>query len=166
VTKIAEIIRDSGGCIVGRTRLQKIAYLLSVAGLESGFSFAYKHFGPYSEDLAVAARDEQLLGYFEEQEHVASWGGNYSIYTLTSQIPTAPSSARTMFSAIAVGANAIELELAATAVFLAENGYKKPWEETERRKPEKSENGRLEGAKLLLSRLRGVKTPKPLPIPN
>ena len=32
-TKAAAIVRDAGGEIVGRTELQKIAYLLNVTGL-------------------------------------------------------------------------------------------------------------------------------------
>ena len=55
--KVAGIVRDAGSRIVGRTRLQKVAYLLSVTGLEDGLPFVYKHYGPYSEDLATAARD-------------------------------------------------------------------------------------------------------------
>jgi hypothetical protein len=31
--KAAEIVRDAGGRIVGRTKLQKIAYLLELSGL-------------------------------------------------------------------------------------------------------------------------------------
>ncbi len=42
----AEIVRDVGGRIVGRTRLQKIAYLLELAGFGVGFRFEYRHFGP------------------------------------------------------------------------------------------------------------------------
>ena len=49
------IVRDAGGEIVGRTRLQKTAYLLEVTGLGSGVYFAYRHYGPYSEDLALSA---------------------------------------------------------------------------------------------------------------
>ena len=35
--RAAEIVRDAGGHIVGRTRLQKIAYILEAAGLGGGF---------------------------------------------------------------------------------------------------------------------------------
>lgn len=74
--KTAAIVRDAGGRIVGRTRLQKIAYLLSITGLEDGLPFAYKHYGPYSEDLATASRDADLLGLLSETEQQASWGGH------------------------------------------------------------------------------------------
>ena len=42
VDKVAEIIRAAGGEIVGRTRLQKVAYLLELAGLGHGFRFEYR----------------------------------------------------------------------------------------------------------------------------
>ena len=35
--KAAAIVRDAGGRIVGRTKLQKIAYLLELSGLGEGF---------------------------------------------------------------------------------------------------------------------------------
>ena len=60
--KAAEIVRDAGGHIVGRTRLQKIAYLLEITGLGAGFPFRYKHYGPYSEQLADAAETAQIFG--------------------------------------------------------------------------------------------------------
>ena len=50
----AEIVRDAGGQIVGRTKLQKVAYLLEVVGLGDGFHFKYLHFGPFSDDLVDA----------------------------------------------------------------------------------------------------------------
>jgi uncharacterized protein YwgA len=76
----AEIVRDAGGQIVGRTRLQKIAYILEVSGLGGGFPFRYKHYGPYSERLADAAQTARIFGMLTEQETPAAWGGVYSIY--------------------------------------------------------------------------------------
>ena len=35
----AAIIRDAGGYIVGRTKLQKIGFFLEAAGVGSGFMF-------------------------------------------------------------------------------------------------------------------------------
>jgi uncharacterized protein len=80
IEKVADIIRDAGGTIVGRTRLQKIAYLLELAGVGSGFPFEYRHYGPYSEELALATRMAAMVGLVDEQERAASWGGSYSIY--------------------------------------------------------------------------------------
>jgi uncharacterized protein len=163
MTKVAAIVRDAGGQIVGRTRLQKVAYLLSVTGLEDGLPFVYKHYGPYCEDLATAAREANLLGLLSEIEQQAAWGGTYSVYTVADQSNSGVLPARRQLAAEAAAADAVELELAATAVFLAKEGHRDPWAETERRKPEKAENGRLDGAKTLYARLCAIETPISLP---
>ncbi|MEM5491786.1 hypothetical protein [Hoeflea sp. AS16] len=162
--KIAGIISDAGGKIVGRTRLQKIAYLLVVTGMESGLEFKYKHYGPYSEDLASAARLGHLIGDLHEAEHSASWGGSYSIFTTEAFANIAADENRRRFATAAANADAIDLELAATAVFLAKEGFPDPWDETSRRKPEKTENGRIDRARELLRELAQIPTPNPLPV--
>jgi uncharacterized protein len=162
--KVAGIVRDAGGRIVGRTRLQKVAYLLSVTGLEDGLPFAYKHYGPYSEDLATGARDAGLLGLLSETEQQASWGGTYSTYVVGEQPSSSVLPARRRLAAEAATADSIELELAATAVFLAKEGYSDPWIETARRKPEKAENDRIDKAKVLYRRLSAIETPVPWPV--
>lgn len=161
--KVAGIIRDAGGRIVGRTRLQKIAYLLTVAGLEDGLAFAYKHYGPYSEDLANAAVLAGIFGDVREVEHRTGWGGTYSVFTVEGPIASSPSQPRQLLAKMAADADAVELELAATAVFLAIEGYKDPWAETVRRKPEKSEAGKIDRARALFSKLSSVSTPNRLP---
>jgi len=160
--KVAAIVRDAGGCIVGRTRLQKIAYLLCSTGLEEGLSFAYKHYGPYSEELAIAAREASLLGLVSENEQTAAWGGTYSTYKVSEKSGANVDPARSKLTSMAAKANAVELELAATAVFLAKD-YSDPWAETARRKPEKVGDGRLERAKELYCQLANIKAPVPLP---
>lgn len=161
--KVAAIIADSGGEIVGRTRLQKIAYLLSVTGLEDGLAFNYKHYGPYSEELATAARLGNLLGDLKEIERSAAWGGSYSIYTAEQPVDTTADKQRQQFAKCAADSDAVVLELAATAVFLAKEGYEDPWEETARRKPEKADQERLDRAKDLLRELSHIDTPISLP---
>jgi hypothetical protein len=161
--KARGIVSDAGGHVVGRTRLQKIAYLLSAAGLESGLRFVYKHYGPYCEELAGAAREASLLGLLTETEQQASWGGTYSIYSVTEPPDPTVSPARRRLASEAAVADAIELELAATAVFLAKEGHPDPWNETARRKPEKAENGRIEKAKELYRKLSAIETPVRLP---
>ena len=49
---IPSLVVAAGGEIVGKIRLQKVVYLLDQMGLNSGFSYQYFHYGPYSEDLA------------------------------------------------------------------------------------------------------------------
>ena len=165
--KVAAIIRDAGGEIVGRTRLQKTVYLLSVAGLEDGFSFAYKHYGPFSEAVATAARDGHLLGRLKETVKKTAWGGTYSVYqvadALDAGVPHQQAPARRELATAASAASPVELELAATAVFLHREGASDPWAETARRKPEKARDGRLERARSLLGDLRRIETPVPLP---
>jgi uncharacterized protein YwgA len=160
----ADIIRDAGGQIVGRTRLQKMAYLLEITDLGCGFSFEYRHYGPFSEELANAIEEAKFWDLITEEEHIALWGGSYSIYKAAASAPLSGiDPARIELIQNAKDANPIELELAATAAFLkvVENDPD-PWSETKRRKPEKAEKF-LANAQVLYEKLRSVKTPKPLP---
>jgi uncharacterized protein YwgA len=160
--RAAEIIRDAGGTIVGRTRLQKVAFFLEAAGVGFGFPFRYKHFGPYSDLLAAATQHASALRLIRESESAGTWG-LYSTYSLNVQLPLAPNATRAALARIMVNADAIELELAATAAYLALEQFPAPWAETARRKPEKADAGRLERARQLYQRLRQVPTPHPLP---
>ncbi len=159
--RVAQIVLDAGGRVVGRTKLQKIAYFLEATGLGDGFTFEYRHYGPYSEDLTGASRIARMFGVLTEEEHATNWGGFYSIYTV--QGPTSGETARTRIARIAAAADPIELELAATAAFLASEGNNDPWGETARRKPEKASSARLVGAKALYRQLRKITTPRDLP---
>lgn len=162
-TRIAAVVRDAGGQVVGRTKLQKLTYFLVASGLEEDVPFLYKHYGPYCEPVAVAARDARLLGLLNEREELASWGGTYSIYTAEGQPREDVPKSRLQLAQVASDADAIELELAATALFLFSEGHVDAWQETERRKPEKATNGRLGKARALYLRLSAIQTPKPLP---
>jgi hypothetical protein len=164
IKKVADIIHDAGGKVVGRTRLQKLGFLLELSGLGEGFSFEYRHYGPYSEELAAAARDAKLLGLVSEEEYPTSWGGFYSVFKIS--VPSSTNFAegsRFQMAREAVQADPIELELAATEAFLSIEGTPDPWKEVAKRKPEKAGGGRLENAKALYRRLQHIKTPKPLP---
>lgn len=160
---VANIVRDAGGQVVGRTKLQKLTYLLVASGLEAELPFFYKHYGPYSEAIASAAREAHLLGLLKEKEDSTSWGGFYSTYSVDGVAGDDVLPARLDLARIANSADAVELELAATALFLAKEGLDNPWAETERRKPEKAANGRLEKAKLLYLKFVDVASPSPLP---
>ncbi|MGA9866296.1 MAG: hypothetical protein WBQ75_07615 [Acetobacteraceae bacterium] len=150
----ARIIRDAGGELVGRTRLQKVAYLTQLAGFANDFRFEYRHYGPFSEDLARGMEIASAFGDVQEVERQADWGGRYSIYR-TSGSPEPEAQERAGFVQRAKQIGAIELELAATAAFLAQQeGVSDPWAETARRKPEKAAHGRLEGARDAYARLR------------
>ena len=159
---VAAIIRDAGSQLIGGTRLQKIAYLLDVVGYGDGFHFSYRHFGPYSESVADSAMMGTLLGLIAEEKRQAEWGGIYSVYSVDAQPDDGVPTGRRELACQANKSDTVALELAATAVFLSED-YNDPWFETARRKPMKIKSGRLEKAKSLLSELRMIEVPKPLP---
>ncbi len=162
--KAAEIVRDAGGQVVGRTKLQKIGYLLELAGCGDGFYFEYRHYGPYSEDLARAISVANAFDLVEEEERKATWGGMYSIYTASEAVGERVEGPRAELAATAAQFGSIELELAATAAYLsAVEGCEDPWKETARRKPNKIGDGRLEGAKEAYRQLSAIRTPTPLP---
>lgn len=166
----ARIVQDAGGELVGRTRLQKVAFLMQLAGFDDVFSFEYRHYGPYSEELSQAMDIAVLLGPVQEVERVADWGGRYSIYSLQGKIPDSDDdNHRAHFVQQAKRIDAVELELAATAAYLFEvEGVGKiyagnPWAETARRKPTKASQGRLAQAERAYQELRKIKTTRPLP---
>lgn len=168
--KAAAIVRDAGGHLVGRTRLQKVTYLAQLAGFAAEFSFEYHHYGPFSEDLAEAMQIASGLRLVQEEERPTTWGGWYSIYTCPDPLPDLPpQSGRAAFLADATKVSPLELELAATAAYLyAEEGIGRtkpgdPWAETARLKPDKAADGRLDRAKAGYRRLCLQPTPQPLP---
>ena len=116
IQEVTNIIRDAGGRIVGRTRLQKIGYLLSATGLDDSFRFSYKHYGPFSEELATSAKFGALFGNLKERQDQTAWGGTYSTYTISDVEDLDYTSPRYALASVAAAADSIELELAATAV--------------------------------------------------
>jgi uncharacterized protein len=162
--RAAEIVHDAGGRIVGRTRFQKLAYLLELAGFGGGFQFEYRHYGPYSQELADAVRLARAFDLIEESEHPTNWGGWYSVFQTKGTFQPRQDRDRSVFAERAAAIDAVELELAATAAYLASvEGSTDPWRETAERKPEKAADGRLENAKQAYHDLLKLKTPKPLP---
>jgi uncharacterized protein YwgA len=161
----ARLVREAGGQLVGRTRLQKVAYLTQLAGFGTTFPFSYRHYGPYSEELATGMELARAMGFVEEDEKRAEWGGRYSIYRTTDRTPPAVDQDRARFVAEVSKIGAIELELAATAAFLraAEGVQGDPWQATAQLKPDKAAHGRLDRAKQAYHALRKIDTPAALP---
>jgi len=157
---VAELIGYVGD-LVGRTKLQKTAAFLELAGVGPGFSFSYHRFGPYSEELAAAVERAVLLGLIQEEEKTANWGGRYSVFhapKVSDKDPTID-----QIIQICVAANAVALELAATAAFVAAEGDQKAWDRVRELKPEKASDDFLRLAKDLYAQLLQVKTPQDLP---
>ena len=118
--KAAAIVRDAGGQLVGRTRLQKVVYLAQLAGFAEDFPFEYRHYGPYSEELADAMDIAAGLRLVQEEEKESDWGGWYSIYRIepANSLGGPADADRADFVSAAAKVGAIQLELAATAAFL------------------------------------------------
>ena len=153
---VAEVVRDAGGRNVGRTRLQKSVFLLSLAGFEKRFRFGYKHYGPFSETLADAANLAVAFDLVSEQRGESSWGGTYSVYSVKDSVGVDAGTRIRLLQEAAVS-DPILLELAATAGYLfKEEGSKEPWAMTARLKPDKSADGRLERARDLYLHLRAA----------
>lgn len=70
----ARIVQDAGGKVVGRTRMQKITYLAQLAGFPAEFAFEYRHYGPFSEDLATGLETAAALGHLREEVRESDWG--------------------------------------------------------------------------------------------
>jgi uncharacterized protein len=157
---IPALIDAAGGEVVGKIRLQKMVYLLDQIGAQSGFSFDYHHYGPYSEELAEAVDDDVIFGGVEEeQKRRLSDGVSYVVYRSLNHRERAAD----VFSQPVIRA-AIEemnqqsmtvLELAATIHWLAFKEKVLNWrDELIRRKGVKTENGRTERAVELLEKLK------------
>ena len=153
-----------GGRLVGKTRLQKAGYLLELAGLGYGFDFSYHHYGPYSEDLAWATKEAVVDGLVNEREQPAKWGGTFSVFETRPETPSNERDfLRSSLLAKIARADAVALELAATAALLHEEGVGDWWEETARRKPLKANPELLAAAKRLWGDLQKVDVPDRLP---
>lgn len=157
---IAQVLAAANGEIVGRVRLQKIVYLLEQLGLGSGFRYSYHHYGPYSEDLFVAAQKEEFLEKtITEAISPSNYGGTYSVFKLVNGIqPThvgclEADKARESTSKM-MKVNSVVLELAATIHWLKEKEHISDWKnELARRKPSKASQSNVEQAETLLVNL-------------
>jgi uncharacterized protein YwgA len=142
--------------LVGKVRLQKVAYLLNELGLQTGLKFSYYHYGPYSRDLEQGIDEARSFRWLEEkQQHRAGDGATYTIYELGEKSDEAPPfdllgmdelKARELINRFS-GVTSTVLELAATAHWLVAYEKVADWEtEIKLRKGVKTESGRLDRA--------------------
>ena len=157
---IPALIRAAGDEIGGKVRLQKLVYLLDQMGMKSGFSFEYRHYGPYSADLEDQVKEDIHNKRIDsETRRRQSDGVAYTIYRL-------PEGAHRSWHNISLDEkfqeaaakmqrhSATVLELAATIHWLVEAEECEDWrKELKRRKGAKTEEGREEQALGLLSEL-------------
>ena len=154
-----KLIALHGGQVVGRTRLQKRTYLLHRCGGNFGLSFVYHHYGPYSFDLADGLIDARAEDLIEIEERLGSYGVRYAIFRLKQSLSESERigslcvrEARRFLGMMDAAASDVVLEIAATIVFLRdEGGYKnQAIEETKVRKPLKATQQRLSRAQSLI----------------
>ncbi len=159
VAYVSALVRLGGGQIVGRTRLQKIAYLLEAMEIGAGeLDFEYHNYGPYSAELAFAADDAESLGLIETKEQRGYHSVPYTIFYSTNEAPEfdddEPVKKREGALNVMNAYSALVLELAATAVYLRSNGYEQNYlEELKKRKPLKANDKRIKNAEELLADL-------------
>lgn len=158
VELVTDIVAANGGSIVGKTRLQKIFYLLDACGLESGFEYEYHNFGPFSVDLAVAADDAVALKKLKSDEKPGYHQVPYVEYSTSRPMPSdigdLPEDKLRNALAVLGEYSSIDLEIASSIHFLRHNGYADTAEkETVLRKPVKATPERLTKARKLLTAL-------------
>jgi len=148
--------------LAGRVRLQKMIYLLDQLGMNSGFSYEYHHYGPYSSDLAAATEDAKAFDLISEEFRYREIDGmRYSIFRpnwneegdtesfLKEDVALSESVIERLKAT-----NSTVLELAATIhwIYFFEKIHK--WrDEVKRRKFPKTEGGKLEESMRLLDEL-------------
>jgi hypothetical protein len=154
---IAQIVALNGGALTGKTRLRKTAYFLERKGLGYGFDFEYHYYGPYSEEVAIAANDARARDLIGVEKALTQRGDAYSVYRLhkydlASENVVDAGAKRQVLRTLSEY-SAVVIELAATADFLEASGHSDPWPETRLRKSAKATPERIDLAKQLLVRL-------------
>ena len=171
---VVNLIALHGGKLVGRTRLQKEAYLLHRCGgnFDLPFPFVYHHYGPYSHALADGLLDAHDGERIQIEERLGSYGIRYAIFRLKGDADApdglgdlTASQAGSLVRAMQVVSDLV-LELAASIVFLREEGGYGPdaEAETEARKPLKATAERMEKARGLLRELGLSRAPAAAPV--
>jgi uncharacterized protein YwgA len=161
--EIANLLQAAGGEIVGKVRLQKVVYLLDQLGMQSGFSYEYHHYGPYSAELARAVDESVFSHRIDEIVRRRTDGVPYSVFRLPAEanleaavgpvgeLPIEP--ARRLLASM-VGRDATVLELAATVHWLTSVEHVADWrKELTRRKGIKASTNRVEQATALLEQI-------------
>ena len=158
---VPSLVTAAGGEIVGKVRLQKIVYLLDQLGLNSGFSYEYRHYGPYSEDLADEVEGDRIFGRIKaDQKYRQRDGVPYVVYGVGDPSKGDPTDRHPfpddLREALAEmnRCSATVLELAATMHWLKVVEHLDNWRaELNKRKGVKAEEGRDNEALELLRKL-------------
>ncbi len=170
---VVGLIALNGGELVGRTRLQKQAYLLDRCGANFGLPYTYHHYGPYSFELAGGVDGARADGRIDIEEKRGRHGVPYAIFRCGEEagrlerLGELPADEVRTLSEAMKGVSDIVLELAATIVFLRDEwdyygkGEVDAVEETKERKSLKATDERVARALALLRDLRLDSIPAP-----
>lgn len=152
---VAKIASLNGGSIVGKTRIQKTLYFLEEFGAGCDLEFEYHFYGPYSEEASVALDDASALGYIQQDWKYTKAGAKYAVIRSSKDFKKEEvDERRKRILSLLSSYDSISIELAATADFLAKNGFQlDPWAEVVSRKVEKATPVAVNRAKDLLLRL-------------
>jgi len=154
---IVGIVALNGGRLVGKTRLQKTVYLLEKRGMSVGFDFEYHNFGPFSVDVARATDFAKAEGRLDERPQQGFHGVPYSLFETPERAPDRlgklSAGEASELLQIMGGYSAIELELAATMAFLADEGESDVDSALIQLKPAKATEERIARAHNLLDEL-------------
>lgn len=146
--------------VFGKIRLQKVFYLLEQLGLNSGFSYSYHHYGPYSEDLSRALFFAEFLDeVIDESQGTTQLGNVYSVFSLSdsanemsSEIGALPAEKVKQFVNILEAPTSVVIELAATIHWLCKKEEVGDWKaELKTRKTGKATDQNIEKAITLLN---------------
>src|SRR2546428_6465503 len=61
---LLSLLFEAAGSVVGRTKLQKIAYLANLCGWKA-LDFTYHNYGPYSQALFAEVENLQAIGWIK-----------------------------------------------------------------------------------------------------
>ncbi|MDA4846730.1 hypothetical protein [Hoeflea poritis] len=122
--------------VFGKIRLQKIFYLLDQLGLDSGFTYSYHHYGPYSEDLSNTLFFAEFFDkVIVESQGKTKLGNIYSVFSLSENAnEMSPEVGKLSSDDIKTLVNTLEaptsvvIELAATIHWLREKEGVAEWE--------------------------------------
>jgi uncharacterized protein YwgA len=119
---VTQLIALNGGKLVGKTRLQKTAFLIQALLRKDVFDFDYHHYGPFSEDLAETIDIATARGRITQESRIGFYEMPYVVFA-TKEKP-----GRKLFNVDAARikewlrlierTDAISLELAATRLYL------------------------------------------------
>ena len=156
---VGALVQLNEGKIIGKTRLQKTVFLLESKKLGNDFDFDYHNFGPFSSELAFAVDGAEFLGYLETEEHHGHHSIPYVIFKSTDKAPKFENDdlleERRNVLATIRDYTPLQLEIAATAIYLKGNGYPDTsWQEVKNRKPLKAKDNTIDAAKVLVEELR------------